>query len=51
MESLVATGQYQLSNFDADILDLFAAACADEANCCEISGSMEASDYIEDLIP
>ena len=31
MESLVATGQYQLSDFDADILDLFAAACADEA--------------------
>ena len=31
MESLVATGQYQLSNFDADILDLFAAAYADEA--------------------
>ncbi len=26
MESLVATGQYQLSNFDTDILDLFAAA-------------------------
>ncbi len=49
MESLVATGQYQLSNFDADILDLFAAAYADEAEtAAEIKRVYEASDYIED---
>ena len=49
MESLVATGQYQLSNFDADILDLFAAAYADEAEtAAEIKRGYEASDYIED---
>ena len=49
MESLVATGQYQLSNFDADILDLFAAAYADEAETtAEIKRVYEASDYIED---
>lgn len=49
MESLVATGQYQLSDFDADILDLFAAAYADEAEtAAEIKRVYEASDYIED---
>ena len=49
MESLVATGQYQLSNFDADIIDLFAAAYADEAEtAAEIKRVYEASDYIED---
>ena len=49
MESLVATGQYQLSNFDADILDLFAAAYADEAEtAAEIKRVYETSDYIED---
>ena len=49
MGSLVATGQYQLSNFDADILDLFAAAYADEAEtAAEIKRVYEASDYIED---
>ena len=49
MESLLATGQYQLSNFDADILDLFAAAYADEAEtAAEIKRVYEASDYIED---
>ena len=49
MESLVATGQYQLSNFDEDILDLFAAAYADEAEtAAEIKRVYEASDYIED---
>lgn len=49
MESLVATGQYQLSNFDADILNLFAAAYADEAEtAAEIKRVYEASDYIED---
>ena len=49
MENLVATGQYQLSNFDADILDLFAAAYADEAEtAAEIKRVYEASDYIED---
>lgn len=49
MESLVATGQYQLSDFDADILDLFAAAYADEAETvAEIKRVYEASDYIED---
>lgn len=49
MESLVATGQYQLSNFDADILDLFAAAYADEAEtAAEIKRVYEVSDYIED---
>lgn len=49
MESLVATGQYRLSNFDADILDLFAAAYADEAEtAAEIKRVYEASDYIED---
>lgn len=49
MESLVATGEYQLSDFDADILDLFAAAYADEAEtAAEIKRVYEASDYIED---
>lgn len=49
MESLLVTGQYQLSNFDADILDLFAAAYADEAEtAAEIKRVYEASDYIED---
>ena len=49
MESLVATGQYQLSDFDADILDLFAAAYADESEtAAEIKRVYEASDYIED---
>ena len=49
MESLVATGQYQLSDFDADILDLFAAAYADEAEtAAEIKRVYEVSDYIED---
>lgn len=49
MESLVATGQYQLSDFDADILDLFAAAYADEAEtAAEIKRVYEASEYIED---
>lgn len=49
MENLVATGQYQLSSFDADILDLFAAAYADEAEtAAEIKRVYEASDYIED---
>ena len=49
MESLVATGQYQLSNFDKDILELFAAAYADEAEtAAEIKRVYEASDYIED---
>lgn len=49
MESLAATGQYQLSSFDADILDLFAAAYADEAEtAAEIKRVYEASDYIED---
>lgn len=49
MESLLATGQYQLSDFNADILDLFAAAYADEAEtAAEIKRVYEASDYIED---
>ena len=49
MESLAATGQYQLSSFDADILDLFAAAYADEAEtAAEIKRVYEVSDYIED---
>ena len=49
MENLVATGQYQLSSFDADILDLFAAAYADKAEtAAEIKRVYEASDYIED---
>ena len=49
MESLVATGEYQLSDFDADILDLFAAAYADEAEtAAEIKRVYEVSDYIED---
>ena len=49
MESLAATGQYQLSSFDADILDLFAAAYADEAETAtEIKRVYEVSDYIED---
>ena len=49
MESLVATGQYQLSNFDADILDLFAAAYADEVEtAAEIKRVYETSDNIED---
>ncbi len=41
MESLVATGQYQLSNFDADILDLFTAAYAryEAETAAEINGS------------
>lgn len=49
MESLAATGEYQLSTFDTDILDLFAAAYADEAEtAAEIKRVYEASDYIED---
>lgn len=49
MESLVVTGQYQLSNFDEEILDLFAAAYADEVEtAAEIKRVYEASDYIED---
>ena len=49
MESLAATGEYQLSSFDADILDLFAAAYADEAEtAAEIKRVYEVSDYIED---
>ena len=49
MESLAQEGQYELTDFDSEILDLFAAAFAtEEETAAEIKRLYQTSDYIQD---
>ncbi|WP_067193425.1 threonine synthase [Streptococcus sp. DD10] len=49
MDSLSTSGQYELTGFDTEILDLFAAAYATEAETAtEIKRVYDADNYIED---
>ena len=49
MNALNKQGQYELTDFDAEILDLFAAEYAtEEETAAEIKRVYEADSYIED---
>ena len=49
MNALNSQGQYELTNFDAEILDLFAAEYAtEEETAAEIKRVYESDSYIED---